>query len=125
MRSRFILALVALGWLLPGARADWLGVWHAPLPTARAARELPTEQLPKRHPVKLTGVVTHERCPGGGFILQERDIHFGAASNANGAPLITRPFFDILAFCRNPAVGRGQVAEQASKFLAALSMLVW
>jgi hypothetical protein len=31
----------------------------------------------------------------GGFILQERDIHFGAASNANGSPLITRPFFDI------------------------------
>jgi hypothetical protein len=31
----------------------------------------------------------------GAFVLQERDIHFGAASNQNGFPLITRPFFDV------------------------------
>jgi hypothetical protein len=30
----------------------------------------------------------------GGFLLQQRDFQFGAASNDRGFPLITRPFFD-------------------------------
>lgn len=73
MRLRIIfalVALVALGWLLPSTRADWL--WHPPaLSSARAVRDLSPEQFQKRQPVKLTGIVTHARDPGGGFYLQD------------------------------------------------------